>query len=324
MNDYIKDINFYDLKKKIFLNVIIMIENYKKAGKIISKVRKKAVGYIEEDMKLLDLAEFVEKEIVDLGGAVAFPCNVSVNEVTAHYTPPADDETTFKAGDLVKIDLGAHVDGYIADTAISVLIGEDIPESELEKRQNMILASQEGLQNAINTIKSGVEIGKVGEEIEKAITSRGFNSVSNLTGHSMDRWILHSGLSIPNIKENNPHKLEEGDVIAIEPFATEGIGRVTDMNEVYIFRFLRDRPLRLIHAKRALKIIKENYKILPFAQRWLQGRFSEHHLNTAMRTLISSRAVFPYHVLREKSNSAVAQSEHTVIVEKDGCLIITE
>ncbi|MGZ7107734.1 MAG: type II methionyl aminopeptidase [Methanobacterium sp.] len=301
-----------------------MIEKYEKAGQIISKVRGKAVKYVKEEMKLLELAEFVENEIIDLGGAVAFPCNVSINEVTAHYTPPADDEKTFKSGDLVKIDLGAHVDGYIADTAISVLIGEDIPEEELEKHQNMIIASQEGLEYALSTIKAGVEIGKVGEGIERAINNRGFNSVSNLTGHSMDRWIIHSGLSMPNIKESNPHKLEEGDVIAIEPFATDGIGRVTDMNEVYIFRYLRDRPLRLIHAKRALKIIKEDYKILPFAGRWLKGRFSEHHLNAAMRMLVSSRAVFPYHVLREKSNAVVAQSEHTVIVENDGCLVITE
>ncbi len=301
-----------------------MIEKYKKAGEIVSKVRKDAVNHVKEDMKYLELAEFVENEIINLGGQIAFPCNVSVNEVTAHYTPPANDEKTFKSGDLVKIDLGAHVDGYIADTAISVLIGEDIPEDEFEKHQNMILASQEGLENALSTVKAGVEIGKVGEEIEKAIKERGFNSVSNLTGHSMDQWILHSGLSVPNIKENNPHKLEEGDVLAIEPFATDGIGRVTDMNEVYIFRYLRDRPLRLVHAKRALKIIKEDYKILPFAQRWLQGRFSEHHLNNAMRMLISSRAVYPYHVLREKSNALVAQSEHTVIVESDGCLVITE
>lgn len=301
-----------------------MIEKYKKAGEIVSKVRNKAVKHVKEDMKYLELAEFIENDIIELGGKVAFPCNISVNEVTAHYTPPAGDENVFKSGDLVKIDLGAHVDGYIADSAISVLIGDDIPEEEYEKHQNMIMASMEGLENAISTVKAGVEIGKVGTEIEKAIKNRGFNSVSNLTGHSMDQWILHSGLSIPNIKENNPHKLEEGDVLAIEPFATDGIGRVTDMNEVYIFRFLRDRPMRLIHAKRALKIIKEDYKILPFAQRWLQGRFSEHHLNTAMRMLISSRAVFPYHVLREKSNAMVAQSEHTVIVESDGCQVITE
>ena len=301
-----------------------MIDNYKKAGKIVSKVRKSAVNYVKEDMKILELVEFVENGIIELGGGIAFPCNVSVNEITAHYTSSAGDENTIKSGDVVKIDLGAHIDGYIADTAISVLVGEDIPEEMREKHENMIKASKEGLENGISAIKAGVEIGKVGEVIEKAINDRGFNSVSNLTGHSMDRWILHSGLSMPNIKENNPHKLEEGDVLAIEPFATDGIGRVTDMKEVYIFRFLRDRPMRLIHAKRALNIIKKDYKNLPFAQRWLQDRFSEHHFNAAMRMLISSRAVYPYHVLHEKSNAVVAQSEHTVIVENDGCLVITE
>ena len=297
---------------------------YKKSGKIASKVRKDAVKYVKEDMKVLDLVEFVENEIVELGGGIAFPCNISVNEITAHYTSPAGDENVIKSGDVVKIDLGAHIDGYIADTAVSVLVGDDIPEELREKHENMILASQEGLENGISAIRAGVEIGKVGEIIEKAINDRGFNSVSNLTGHSMDQWILHAGLSMPNIKENNPHKLEEGDVLAIEPFATDGIGRVTDMNDTYIFKFLRDRPMRLLHARRALKIIKEEYKSLPFSGRWLTSHFSEHHLNAAMRMLISSRAVYPYHVLKEKSNAVVAQSEHTIIVESDGCTVITE
>jgi len=301
-----------------------MIDMYKKSGKIVSKVRKNAADYVKEDMKILELVEFVENGIVELGGNIAFPCNVSVNEITAHYTSPAGDEKTIKSGDLVKIDLGAHINGYIADSAVSVLVGDDIPEEMREKHQNMIKASHEGLENGISAIKAGVEIGKVGEIIEKAINDRGFNSVSNLTGHSMDQWIVHSGLSMPNIKEDNPHKLEEGDVIAIEPFATDGVGRVTDMKDAYIFKFLRDRPMRLLHAKRALNIIKKEYKSLPFAQRWLTNHFSQHHLNAAMRMLISSRAVYPYHVLREKSNAVVAQSEHTVIVESDGCTIITE
>jgi methionyl aminopeptidase len=301
-----------------------MIDMYKKPGKIASKVRKDAVNYVKEDMNVLDLVEFVENQIVELGGGIAFPCNISVNEITAHYTSPSGDENIIKSGDVVKIDLGAHIDGYIADTAVSVLVGEDIPEELREKHENMILASQEGLESGISAIRAGVEIGKVGEIIEKAINDRGFNVVSNLTGHSMDQWILHAGLSMPNIKENNPHKLEEGDVLAIEPFATDGIGRVTDMNETYIFKFLRDRPMRLLHARRALKIIKEEYRSLPFSGRWLRSHFSEHHFNAAMRMLVSSRAVYPYHVLREKSNAVVAQSEHTVIVESDGCTVITE
>lgn len=301
-----------------------MIDMYKKSGKIASKVRKDAVNYVKEDMKILDLVEFVENEIVELGGGIAFPCNVSVNEITAHYTSPAGDENIIKSGDVVKIDLGAHIDGYIADTAVSVLVGEDIPEELREKHENMILASQEGLENGISAIRAGVEIGAVGEIIGKAINDRGFNPISNLSGHSIDQWTLHAGLSIPNIKENNPHKLEEGNVIAIEPFATDGIGRVTDTNDAYIFQFLKDKPMRSVHARKALKFIKEEYKNLNFSGRWLTNHFSEHHLNAAMKMLVSSRAVYPYHVLREKTNAVVAQTEHTLIVENDGCTVTTE
>ncbi len=109
----------------------------------------------------------------------------------------------------------------------------------------------------------------------------------------MDRWILHSGLSVPNVSEKNTHRLEEGDVLAIEPFATDGIGYVTDMPQTYIFRFLRDRPLRLPHAKMVLKKIKEEYKGLPFALRWLSAYFDDKKLKASMRFLIKTRAVYP-------------------------------
>lgn len=310
------------------------MEMYQKAGKIVSKVRKKAVNQIKEEMKIIDLVEFVESETIKLGGKPAFPCNVSVNEITAHYTSPSNDKTTLNLGNLVKVDIGAHVDGYIADTAISVLVGDgeseenDTKESNseniAEKNIKMIETAQAALESAICTIKPGLEVGKIGEVVEETIKNKGFKPVANLTGHSMDRWILHSGLSIPNIKDNNPHKLEEGEVLALEPFVTDGVGLVADIKDIYIFRFLRDRPLRMIYAKRVLDKIKKDYKNLPFAERWLLDVFNEHRLNAAMRQLIQSRAIYPYHVLKEKSNAVVAQAEHTVIVEGDGCIVITE
>ena len=308
-----------------------MIEMYEKSGKIVSKVREMTVDYIEENMKVLDLVEFVEGNIKKLGGEIAFPCNVSINEITAHYTSPQGDETRFKKGDLVKIDLGSHVDGYIADSAVSVLVGMDdgeIPENqteeEVETHRRMIETSQEALENAISTVRAGVEVGKIGAVIEETITNKGFKPVANLTGHSLEQYILHSGISIPNIKEKNDHKLEEGDVIAIEPFATDGVGRVGDMNETYIFRFLRDRPLRMKQARKLLKVIEEDYRNLPFAGRWVMDRFDGNKNRLAMRKLVSSRAIYPYHVLKEKSNAWVSQSEHTVMVEPDGCKVTTE
>ncbi|MGZ4856920.1 MAG: type II methionyl aminopeptidase [Methanobacteriaceae archaeon] len=308
-----------------------MLDMYLKAGKIVSEVRNKAVNEIDEGMKVLELVQLVEDDIKNRGGLPAFPCNVSINEITAHYTSPYGDETVFKSGDMVKIDLGAHVEGFIADSAITVVIGsEDGPFQSgektytHEKQLRMIEAANEALETAISTIKDGIELGKVGYAVQETITSQGFLPVANLTGHSMDRWILHSGLSIPNIKEDNSHKIDEGDVLAIEPFVTDGVGMVGDMKDSFIFRFLRDRPMRLVQAKKLLDIIKKTYKNLPFAQRWLQESSNIRQLNLAMRQLISSRAIYPYRVLREKSRARVAQAEHTVIVEADGCKIITE
>jgi methionyl aminopeptidase len=309
-----------------------MIEMYNKSGKIVSKIRKMAVDHVEADMKILDLVEYVEDNIIEMGGMPAFPCNVSINEVTAHYTSPPGDESTIKMGDLVKIDLGAHVDGYIADSAVSILVGaydseydpESISDNEHDLNLKMIETAKEALDSAISTIRDGVEIGKVGKAIEETINNRGLNSVSNLTGHSMDRWILHSGLSIPNVKEDNKHIIQEGDVLAIEPFVTNGVGRVGDMNDAYIFRFLRERPMRMVQARKLMNIIAINYRNLPFSQRWLAEHINSKHLNMAMRQLLTSRAIYPYHVLKEKSDARVAQAEHTVIVESDGCNVITE
>ncbi len=311
--------------------MIVMNEMYEKAGSIVAKVRKMATEMVEEDLKVLDLVEFTEQEIKNLGGEIAFPCNISINEITAHYTSPSQDETVLKNGDLVKIDLGAHVDGYIADSAITVIVGGDASPNEMPLSEDgmqlqikMIETVGQALENAISTVRDGVTVGKIGEVVEETVIAQGLKPVSNLTGHSMERYILHSGLSIPNIKDENRHKIREGDVLAIEPFVTNGVGRVTDMNDAYIFRFLRNRPLRMAQARKMLHEIAENYRNLPFAGRWVEESIKNRQFNLIMRNLISSRALYPYHVLKEKSNARVAQAEHTVIVEPDGCQIITE
>jgi methionyl aminopeptidase len=308
-----------------------MIDMYQKAGKIVKEVRELAVSEVHEGMKVLTLVNLIESEIKKRGGLPAFPCNISINEVTAHYTSPPGDSSILKEGDLVKIDLGAHVEGFIADSATSVMIGSGEGPFQSgdktytpEKQVEMIETANQALEVAISNIRAGSELGKIGAAVEEYINSQGLLPVANLTGHSMDKWILHSGLSIPNVKENNKHRLEEGDILAIEPFVTDGVGMVGDMKDTFIFRFLRDRPLRMVQARKLLDLIKKDYRNLPFTQRWLEEGSKIRQLNMAMRQLISSRAIYPYHVLREKSGARVAQAEHTVIVEPDGCFIITE
>ncbi len=324
-----------------------MFEKYEKAGKIASKVRKEAAKKATAGMKVVDLVDWVESEIKSKGAGLAFPCNISINEITAHYTSPPNDDTLLCNGDLVKIDLGAEVDGYISDTAVSVIIEGDnkdpvdedgnplkmpgrtddgkqeVTQEQLELSQDLIDASSQALENAISIIKPGVTLGEIGTTIQTTMNDMGYNPVGNLTGHSLEQWNLHAGLSVPNVIEKNPHELKEGDHIAVEPFATNGVGLVKDLPEHYIYSYLRTRPLRQPQSKKLLGRIGKEHKYLPFSRRWFIDQYDEHQLNRALRPLITSRCIYPYSALQEKTDARVAQTEHTIIVESDGAFVTT-
>jgi methionyl aminopeptidase len=288
------------------------LENHRQAGEVIRKVREESKTLLKEGAKLLDIAQSIEGKIKEYGAEVAFPLNISVNEVAAHYSPPANDETVLKRGDYVKIDIGCHIEGYIADTAYTVKVGE--PDDDLIK------ASQAGLETALSMIKAGVKTGAIGKAIEETITSFGFRPIENLTGHGLDQYSIHAHPSIPNIDDGSETTLKEGETIAIEPFATTGAGRVIDDNRVYIFSFVTPRPLRLESAKKLMYHIQNTYPKLPFAERWVaRDKKSEFML----RILIKNGIIFPYHILKEKTDAPVTQAEHSVIVQEDGCEIFT-
>ncbi|KUH32800.1 methionine aminopeptidase [Thermococcus celericrescens] len=287
-----------------------------KAGEIARQVKKEVAELIKPGAKLYDIAEFVERRIVELGGKPAFPCNLSINEIAAHYTPYKGDETVLREGDYLKLDLGVHVDGYIADTAVTYRVGME--EDEL------MAAAREALENAISTIRAGTKINELGKAIEDIIRGKGFNPIVNLSGHKIQRYKLHAGISIPNIyRPADSYELKEGDVIAIEPFATTGAGQVIEVPPALIFMYVRDRPVRMAHARRLLMHIKREYSTLPFAYRWLQDFMPEGQLKLALAQLDRVGAVYSYPILREVRGGTVAQFEHTVIVEKDGAYITT-
>ena len=287
-----------------------------KAGEIAQKVKAEVVDLIKPGAKLYDIAEFVERRIVELGGKPAFPCNLSLNSNAAHYTPYKGDETVLKEGDYLKLDLGVHVDGYIADTALTFRIGME--EDELME------AAREALENAIATVRAGVKIREIGKAIEDTIRGKGFNPIVNLSGHKIERFKLHAGVSIPNVyRQADTYELKEGDVIAIEPFATTGAGQVIEVPPALIFMYIRDRPIRSAQARRLLIHIKREYNGLPFAYRWLQGFMPEGQLKLALSQLDRAGAIYSYPILREVRGGMVTQFEHTVIVEKDGAYITT-
>ena len=304
-----------------------MMESYLKAGKIVSKIREVASKMIKEGCLVLDLVEYVENEILKQDAGIAFPCNVSINEIAAHYTSPANDETVIHAGDMVKLDLGAEINGYIADSAVTVLadgnISERFTQDEINQNQELIEASAAGLEAAIATVRAGVEVNKIGSAVHEAIADFGFNPVFNITGPSLEQNNLHAGISIPNYDNHDRFKLDEGQAIAIEPFATTGVGQVNDAPGHYIFSYMTYKPFRMKSTQKILNYIRNNNAYLPFSGRWITEKFSERRGNTALKQLSESMAIYPYAPLREKKNCFVSQKEHTVIVEKEGCTVTT-
>lgn len=293
------------------------LEKFKLSGKILRETREEIKNFVREGMPIIEVCEKAEGLMRKKGGKPAFPCNVSINEVAAHYTSPPNDKREIPKGSLVKVDIGVHVDGYLTDTAVTICFNPEY--------RSLVEAAEQALKAAIESIHAEMSTGKIGEIIERIIRLRGFKPISNLTGHQIGRYLVHAGTSIPNVSQISLSKVKLGAIYAIEPFATlpNAVGRVENGKEVTIFRFLRAKPLKNPYAKQLLKYIMENFKTLPFAERWLSGVVPPEHHHEAFEELLSSKALMGYPIFIEASGKPVAQAEHTVLVVKNGCVILT-
>ncbi|MGA3112500.1 MAG: type II methionyl aminopeptidase [Candidatus Bathyarchaeia archaeon] len=294
------------------------LEKFRLSGRILRETREEMRSNVKENMLVIDVCEKTEGLIRAKGGKPAFPCNVSVNEVTAHYTAPPGDTSRIPDGSTVKVDLGVQVDGYVTDTAFTVAFN---PEGRA-----MTSTAEQALKTAIENIHGGMSVGRIGSLIEGTIRNRGFKPISNLTGHSVGRYLIHAGLSIPNVSESvSLAKVKTGEVYAIEPFVTlpEAVGRVDDSPQSTIYRLLKAKSVKTESAKKLLKHIETNFRTLPFAERWLIGVVPKEQHTAAFKELLSSKAIMKYPVFVEVSRKPVAQAEHTVLLTEESCEVLT-
>lgn len=291
-----------------------ILEKYRLTGRIAKEVLHYGVTLIIEGRRLVDVANEVEAMIGSKGAKPAFPVNLAINEVAAHYTPKHNEKRVFERGELVKLDVGVHVDGYIGDTAKTVEVGST-------ERQALIAAAEAALKSAIGVIKPKTKLRFIGRAIERTLNSYGTRPISNLTGHSMEKFRLHAGKSIPNIMDASEECVELGDVIAIEPFSTTGSGRVEGKKGGSIYRIVRKTPIPKPELQRFFSRIQEEYRTLPFSERWC---FSiEKNAESYLRKLVKRGVITEYPTLCEVKGGLVAQAEHTVIVTEKGCEVIT-
>jgi methionyl aminopeptidase len=293
------------------------LEKFRLSGRILRETREEMKTYVQENMLVIDVCEKVEGLIRAKGGKPAFPCNVSINEVAAHYTSPPNDTLRIPEGSTVKVDLGVHVDGYVTDTAFTVSFN---PEG-----RSMANTAEQALKTVIENIHGDMALSKIGSLIETTIKNRGFKPISNLTGHSVGRYLIHAGTSIPNVAQVSLTKVKAGEVYAIEPFVTlpDAVGRVDDSPQTTIYRLLKAKSVKNEYATKLLKYIEANFRTLPFAERWLIGLVPKEQHKAAFKELLASKAIMSYPVFVEVSKKPVAQAEHTVLLKDDGCEVLT-
>jgi methionyl aminopeptidase len=294
-----------------------VLEKFKLSGKILRESREEIRKFVREDMPIIEVCEKAESLIREKGGKPAFPCNVSINEVAAHYTSPPNDEKRIPENAVVKVDMGVHVDGYVTDTACTVCFN---PE-----HRSMQMAAEHALAAGIESIHGDMATSQIGVIIEKNIKNLGFKPISNLTGHSVGRYLIHAGTSIPNVTQISFGKVKAGRVYAIEPFVTvpNAVGRVENSPEVTIFRLVKAKSVKNAYANKLLKYMDENFRTLPFAERWLKGVIPENLYREAFKELLKRKAVMGYPVFVEVSRKPVTQAEHTVLVTESSCEVLT-
>ena len=279
------------------------MEDFVKAGKIASQAREYGRKLIKPGASLLEVSDKVESKIESLGGGFGFPTQISRNVIAAHYCAHPNDETLFEEGDLVKLDLGVHINGSIADTACTIDLGNN---------KELLEASKNALQNAIKILKPGLPIGQIGRVVQDTITDAGFSPIKNLCGHGVGKFVVHKEPSIPNFDNGDLTELFDGQIIAIEPFASSGVGMIHEVKPASVFMQVASKSVRNPITRSILKQIK-SYNNLPFTNRWLTKDFSEVKVNFALRDLLQNNVIRSHGPLKEK-RGLVSQHEHTIII----------
>ena len=271
---------------------------------------------VKPGVKFLEVCDLVKHEVESRGGHLAFPTGIGVNQVTAHYAPQDGDESQFKEDDLVKVDFGTHVDGYITDTSLSVTLN---PEYNL-----LLEATQRALEAAIATARKETRTGEIGRVIHHEAARFGFKTIENLTGHTLDRYTVHAGKSIPNLYMPGMQDLKRGDVFAIEPFLTLGsaAGYVVDALSQTIFSVVARKKTGTPELDAFADRVWDERKTLPFTPRWYSSEFGKNRLLGIVDRLVAKRILRAYPTLVEASGSPVAQFEHTMALDENGLTVL--
>lgn len=219
------------------------INSLKAIGRICAETLRKMMNATRAGMTTRELDE-IGRLLLEAEGARSAPqvmyrfpgatC-ISVSPVIAHGIP---DNHELREGELIHIDVSAELDGYYADTGASMVVSKH--ERNLEK---LLDATRATLTKALHAAKAGNPLSGIGRTVQNEARRRGFNVIYDLTGHGIGRKLHESPKEILNFYNPADRRiLNEGLVLAIEPFLTTGIGRVVEERDGWALRTM-DRTI---------------------------------------------------------------------------------
>jgi methionyl aminopeptidase len=289
-------------------------KSYEIAGRVAAEALQFGAKQIKPGANMRQVLDSVEAYIIKKGCGIAFPAQSSINNVAAHFCPTEADQVIYKDGDVVKLDVGAHHNGYIGDTALTVSIGKE--------HQDLVDAAVAAVNAAQAVLRPGCTPNDVGRAISEEITARGFKPIRNLSGHGVGQFKIHTSPGMPNFPTGETKGLVEHQVVAIEPFATTGTtGLIYNGSNPTVFVLNAQRQPRGPYG-RDVYSLAQSYRGLPFTTRWLTRELGNKAL-LGLTELRRAAMVAEYPPLLEKSQGLVAQRENTFMITKDGCKVLT-
>ena len=290
------------------------IQNALQAGKCAQQVRAYGISLIVTGASYNEVIEKIIAKITELGCEPAFPPQIALNDVAAHYLPMPGEDIIF-SDQVCSLDIGVSYKGAIGDCAASVDLSG--------KHANLITASREALLAAQNILRVGLPIREIGRAITETIEKHGCVSVKNLCGHGVDEFVIHTDPSIPNYDNGNENTLQPGMTFAIEPFASTGAGLIYDAGGPTIFSFVAKRPVRSPITKEVLKkVLAKNG--LPFSMHELiDAKTPAVKVKYALNDMMRSGIIQGHAPLVDEKHGMVSQAENTIVIDMDGTVHIS-
>ncbi|PVI07823.1 methionine aminopeptidase 2-like protein [Periconia macrospinosa] len=305
------------------------LTDYRRGAEVHREVRQWAQKWIKPGMTLTEIAEGIEDSVRALTGhqgleegdalkaGMGFPTGLSINHCAAHYTPNAGNKMVLQQEDVMKVDFGVHINGRIVDSAFTLSFDPVY--------DNLINACKDATNAGVKEAGIDVRMSDIGAAVQEVMesyeceikgTTYPVKCIRNLNGHSIGRYNIHGGKTVPIVKGGDQTKMEEGETFAIETFGSTGKGYVRDDMETSHYAKREDAPhvaLRVSSAKTLLNSITKNFGTLPFCRRYLDRLGHDKYL-LGLNNLVSAGIVEAYPPLCDIKGSYTAQSEHTFIL----------